>query len=245
MKGKQLGAIFLAAAMLTGCGGTELSKEQSALVAQYAAGLLLKYDRNYNDKLLTDEEIAAAEEAERLAAEKQAELEKIREEMKNPSKTDTSEDNNSQEQEAEEPKVAMNDILKVSGFDIQYVGYELLEAYPPAEKDANSEDVYFSLNAAPGKKLLTLRFRVTNKGEQAAKISLLDKEMLCKLVMPDGSKKNAMMTMLLNDLAFYEEEFQAGESKEAVIIFDIKEDTKLEKFDLSVVIGENAYMVAL
>ena len=69
--------------------------------------------------------------------------------------------------------------------------------------------------------------------------------MLCKLVMPDGSKKNAMMTMLLNDLAFYEEEVKAGESKEAVVIFEINPETNLEKFDLSVVIGENAYMVAL
>ena len=45
MKGKKLGAIFLAATMLTGCGGTELNEEQSTLVAQYAAGYYLNMIR--------------------------------------------------------------------------------------------------------------------------------------------------------------------------------------------------------
>lgn len=253
MKGKKLGAIFLAATMLTGCGGTELNEEQSTLVAQYAAGLLLKYDKNYTDNLLTDEEIAVAEEAERLAAEKAAELEKIREEMLNDAKTEQAESpegtgNDGQNQGAEdveEPKYSMNDILKVEGFDIQYTGYELLDTYPSTEDATEDGDVYFSLSAAPERKLLTMRFRITNTTTEVAKISLVDKEMLCKLVMPDGSKKNAMMTMLLNDLAFYDEELQTGESQEAVVIFEVKNDINLEKFNLSVVIGENAYMVAL
>ena len=255
MKGKKLVATVLAATMLTGCGGAELTDEQSAMVAQYAAGLLLKYDKNYSDRLLNDEEIAAAEEAERIAAQKAAELEKIREEMQNAASAENTKNNESSEsngtgtkgqsQEAEEAKVSMNEILQISGFDIQYKGYELLDTYPPANEDEKTDDVYFSLSASPERKLLTLRFNITNTSTETSKISLVDKEMLCKLVMPDGSKKNAMMTMLLNDLAFYEEEVKAGESKEAVVIFEINPETNLEKFDLSVVIGENAYMVAL
>lgn len=254
MKGKKLVATVLAATMLTGCGGTELTDEQSALVAQYAAGLLLKYDKNYSDRLLNDEEIAAAEEAEQLAAQKAAELEKIREEMRNSANTESTKNTASSEsgsngqdesQGTTEAKLSMNEILQVSGFDIQYQGYELLDTYPPAEESGEEDNIYFSLSAAPDRKLMTLRFRVTNTSDKAAKLSLVDKEILCKLVMPDGSKKNAMMTMLLNDLAFYDEELKAGESDEAVIIFEIKPDTNLEKFDLSVVIGENAYMVAL
>ena len=49
-KGKVLGLLAMSAVLLTGCVDSmpELTAEQSEIIAEYAAGLLLKYSSNYN-----------------------------------------------------------------------------------------------------------------------------------------------------------------------------------------------------
>ena len=52
---KVLASLLTAAMILTGCGQTEmveLSEEQQTQVAEYAAGLLLKYASNYHSRLV-------------------------------------------------------------------------------------------------------------------------------------------------------------------------------------------------
>lgn len=61
-KGKVLGLFAMSAMLLTGCVDSmpELTAEQSELVAEYAAGLILKYSPKYNYKIVSEEEVAAA-----------------------------------------------------------------------------------------------------------------------------------------------------------------------------------------
>ncbi|MDE6940535.1 MAG: hypothetical protein K2P40_06305, partial [Lachnospiraceae bacterium] len=61
-KGKVLGLLAMSAVLLTGCVDSmpELTAEQSEIIAEYAAGLLLKYSSNYNYKIASEEEVAAA-----------------------------------------------------------------------------------------------------------------------------------------------------------------------------------------
>ena len=59
-KGKVLGLLAMSAVLLTGCVDSmpELTDEQSDIIAEYAAGLLLKYSPNYNYKIASEEEVA-------------------------------------------------------------------------------------------------------------------------------------------------------------------------------------------
>ena len=60
---KAMITVGVAALLLTGCGGgVELSEEDTVRVAQYAADLVLKYDSNYKERLLTLEEQEEAKE---------------------------------------------------------------------------------------------------------------------------------------------------------------------------------------
>ncbi|MCM1087931.1 MAG: hypothetical protein NC419_07215, partial [Muribaculaceae bacterium] len=49
------------ACILTGCGNTmpELTEEENDIITEYAVSLLLKYDKNYNSRLI---DLAAYEE---------------------------------------------------------------------------------------------------------------------------------------------------------------------------------------
>ena len=69
---------------LTGCGLVdmpELTEEQSALVTEYAAGLILKYDVTaMGDKLLSEEELAKGEQEEAEQRQKEREAREAAEE---------------------------------------------------------------------------------------------------------------------------------------------------------------------
>ena len=58
-KGKVLGLIALSAILLTGCVDAmpELTAEQSDIIAEYAAGLLLKYSPRYQYRIVSEEEL--------------------------------------------------------------------------------------------------------------------------------------------------------------------------------------------
>ena len=53
-------AILVLSVTLTGC-GVELSDEENRVIAEYAADLLLKYDRDYTSSLV-EEEVPATEQ---------------------------------------------------------------------------------------------------------------------------------------------------------------------------------------
>lgn len=61
-KGKVLGLIAMSAMLMTGCVDAmpELTAEQSDIIAEYAAGLLLKYSPRYQYRIVSEEELAAA-----------------------------------------------------------------------------------------------------------------------------------------------------------------------------------------
>ena len=70
-KGKVLCMLVMSAVLLTGCVDAmpDLTREQSGMIAEYAASLLLKYSPNYNYKIVSEEEVAAAKaKAEEILA---------------------------------------------------------------------------------------------------------------------------------------------------------------------------------
>ena len=55
-KGKIIGVLAISACMLTGCIDSmpDMTEEQSELVAEYAADMLLKYSPNYHYRIAED-----------------------------------------------------------------------------------------------------------------------------------------------------------------------------------------------
>lgn len=241
----------VAALMLTGCAGeVELSEEDTVRVAQYAADLVLKYDNNYKERLLTLDEQAEAREKLRLAAEKDEKLQELLEQKNNAKtekdtgKTETGTNNGGTEGETQEEAVmyALNDVVKVDGFTFQNNGYDVLDEYPEVSQDGNN--MAMELTAASGKKLLVLKYGITNITDSKAECNLFDKDISAKVVVNGNINADSMITMLLNDFSTLKTDIDPGTTYEAVLIFEIPEEASdIQSLALRMTVEGNTYNI--
>lgn len=241
----------LAALVLTGCAGeVNLSEDDTARVAQYAADLVLKYDSNYKERLLTLEEQKEAKEKLRLAAEKDAKLQELLE-QKNQAKTQEtgkkgtgSNSKNTDSAKNEEPAVLyfLNDVIKAEGFSFQSNGFEVAEEYP--QVDDENKDISMELRATAGKKLLIVKYSITNTTDTKAECDLFSKDISAKAVVNGSIKADSMVTMLLNDFSTLKAQIEPGASYEAVLAFEIPEEAaNVESLELSMTVEGNTYNI--
>ena len=150
-KGKVLGLFAMSAMLLTGCidAMPELTAEQSDIITEYAAGVLLKYSSNYNYKIADEEEVLAAMAARQEAAEPETAAETEPEtdivQAEGEANQNTSPTEAETETEAEQIQfVADLDFAAELGIDdliIRYQSFEICSAYP-------GDNTGFSVDAA-------------------------------------------------------------------------------------------------
>ena len=171
-KGKIIGVLAISACMLTGCIDSmpDMTEEQSELVAEYAADMLLKYSPNYHYRIADKEEVASAE----------TEMETSQEEETTQEESQPSQDlsqTGSGETVSVGAETSVEDgseydlaaFFGMDQFSIMYASCEITDAYPNAESG-----VGFSVTAPQGYNLLVLHFDVENLGEEAAQCDLFD-----------------------------------------------------------------------
>lgn len=230
-KGKIIGVLAISACMLTGCIDSmpDMTEEQSELVAEYAADMLLKYSPNYHYRIADEEEVASAE----------AEMETSQEEETTQEESQPSQDL-SQTGSGETVSVgaetsvedgAEYDLAAFFGMDqfsIMYASCEVTDAYPNAESG-----VGFSVTAPQGYNLLALHFDVENLGEEAAQCDLFDQISKVSVNVNDAGYVQALSTLLTNDLTTYMEDIPAGEVADAVVVVPV-EQTDLDEIQTAV-----------
>ncbi len=225
---------------LTGCGDViELTDTETRLIAEYAGELLLKYDRNFDDRIVEGEKIEKEMEAEALENPETAPTTEIVEpdteattEDVNQNKGNELNSNIDDSQEADdttsqdEKKVGTESdiarILGLEGLSITFKDYITTNRYP--DSDAGEQIMY--LDASKGYQLLVLRFNISNVSGDTIKFTMLDEEVDYKLVCNGKNAANPMLTILLNDLCTMESVVSPQESQEGVLIFQISDDMK-------------------
>lgn len=203
---------------LTGCGNAipEMTMEQQELVVEFAASELLKYDVNYQSKLTAPEpEQQHEEEQGEQPKEPLIEEETLPEEII--ADTDVTIVDNTGTVEAQNISIA--DFLDLTGVEISYAGYETVDTYPEGE----AKEAYFFMSATEGNKLLVLRFSALNVSGEELSIDLAKSQTRYKIIL-NGTEKNALTTMLLNDMAYYQGTLAANESIELVLLCEIQDD---------------------
>ena len=203
---------------LTGCGNAipEMTMEQQELVVEFAASELLKYDVNYQSKLTAPEpEQQPEEEQGEQPKEPLIEEETLPEEII--ADTDVTIVDNTGTVEAQNISIA--DFLDLTGVEISYAGYETVDTYPEGE----AKEAYFFMSATEGNKLLVLRFCALNVSGEELSIDLAKSQTRYKIIL-NGTEKNALTTMLLNDMAYYQGTLAANESIELVLLCEIQDD---------------------
>ncbi|OLA62548.1 MAG: hypothetical protein BHW48_01255 [Roseburia sp. CAG:10041_57] len=223
--------LAISACMLTGCIDSmpDMTEEQSELVAEYAADMLLKYSPNYHYRIADEEEVASAE----------AEMETSQEEETTQEESQPSQDlsqTGSGETVSVGAETSVEDgseydlaaFFGMNQFSIMYASCEITDAYPNAESG-----VGFSVTAPQGYNLLVLHFDVENLGEEAAQCDLFDQISKVTVNVNDAGYVQALGTLLTNDLTTYMEDIPAGEVADAVVVVPV-EQTDLDEIQTAV-----------
>lgn len=260
IKKKLLLLLFsLCVLLLVGCGQVvDLTDEETQLIAEYAAELLLKYDINFEDRL--DEGYQKAEEMSSEALEQWNSSEmttevatefSVDEEMTEnvvSTETMTTEDSeeidNNLSDDADDEGATDDDkipagtesniavIAGIEGADITFRQYSIVDKYPAT--DEQGEFIY--LEASEGYQLLVLQFDVVNKTDDLLPISLIDLELDYRVVCNGSKAAKPMLTILMDDLGTLETNVEPNASQEAVLVFQVSDgmQQKLETMDLYV-----------
>ncbi len=230
-KGKVLGLFAMSAMLLTGCidAMPELTAEQSDIITEYAAGVLLKYSSNYNYKIADEEEVLAAMAARQEAVEPETAAETEPEtdivQAEGEANQNTSPTEAETETEAEQIQfVADLDFAAELGIDdliIRYQSFEICSAYP-------GDNTGFRVDAAQGKKLLVMHFDMEGLPEEDVDCNLFDYEIKMRVNINDTGSTSVLSTLIPNDLGTYMDIVPAGEIVDVVAVAEIDDMTAEE-----------------
>ena len=224
-RGKLIGMVVIATGLLTGCVDhmPEMTEEQSALIAEYAADMLLKYSPNYNYKI-ADEEVLAEVVEEKVTEEEteEASTEQTVEVVEVSTQIAATEETTSALDIIDIAEVDFAEVFEME-VEIRYEDMEICSVYPQGEVGTG-----FSVNATEGKSLVVMHMLIENISEAVITCDLFEKDMDISINMNGGNYKKASNTLLVNDFTTYIEEIPAGESREAVIVAEVNKITEEE-----------------
>lgn len=250
-----------ACVFLTACAQIpDLTDEQEEMVTEYAASLMLKYDSQNHSRLVdTTSYVNAYETAKRIHddaearyyAEQKAEEEarreeaRLQEELSRAYEEATRPEETSHNDGTGGAKIvdsrSIESLLGCSDFSIQYAGSDTLDSYPEEEGD-----VYFSLDAKRGNKLLIVYFNVTNLLDEEASLDIFEINPTFKLSVNGGSFSSVYKTFVLeDDLTVFSGSFSANEMKRLVLVTEVSQDTVIESLDMRVSVGVDSLTKSL
>ncbi len=241
-KGIACGALLCAMAFaMTACGNEipDLTEEESQRVGEYAAVTLLKYDANNRSRLVDPEIVIARLEKD---AAKEAGRQENAQTEEQPAGSTTSEVQMPTAQE--DITTSLEDFFGLAtGVTLTYEDYQIADSYP---EDGSADD-YFALDASAGKKLLVLRFALTNGSAQEENVDFLHTSSRYIITVNGSTRGDALMTMLPNDMSTYAETLSPGETQELVLLLEVNEDVagSVQSISLRLKNASNEYTISL
>lgn len=253
---------------LTGCNKTEegvvaeavieteernmfgLTESEQKICAEYAAGVLMKYNAGSNMRVLEGQKLIRQEEKEQIAKEREekraqaaAEYEASKKEEKKENQSSGS--NSTSSSDGAGAGVSyISDMASATGMDsfsITFDGYEVTDSYPNS-----GEDVFLAMDATQGNVFLVTKYRVTNIGGQTENFNMFSKQAKFRINL-DGQRYKSQYTLLLDDLSMYKGDIGAGETIDTVLIFEVPEEatSNINDMVLSITVGNEVNSMQL
>jgi hypothetical protein len=214
---------------LTGCiQNYELTEEQTDSTAEYMAGLLLKYDDNYEDKLFLPDDISNDNPTDDDSDDVNSVEPTPGEEQEN----ETGDNDVSGNGNEDNKDYTLAEVIGLNNFDIEFSGYQFYESYP---EDADSS--YFRLEPREGNQYLVASFEITNLSEKDNSLDLSDTPVLYQLDVNVGTLHEPWLTLLKDDLQFINMTMGAGKSKTAILVFEVSKKTEMA--DINLIVSKN------
>lgn len=217
---KKITAISLIMVIVAGCMSgcakkPNLTEEEQNLVAEYAAQLVLKHDKNYNGKL------------------KEIDTEEVT--SNNNKETTVTNDNNGSQNtgtvsDGNIDSKSFSDAFGFGALTVDYTGYQVLDTYP------QTSDVAFVLKSTDDTELLILKFNVSNRSDNAVDVPMMSFDTSIKSIINGSDNYSALVTLLMDGLNTFSGTVAAGESKELVLAFQIpyKDENSIDGLQLKV-----------
>lgn len=226
----------------TGCGQViDLTDEENHLIAEYAAELLLKYDRNYDTRYNPDELEDTTETMTETDATTEATTEVVSTTEAATTEQDAPADGQTTQAQPVTDEVVKEDIGATvdSDFDIaafvgesrisvRYAYYMVVDSYPSYDQDG----MYIEVQAPEGYKLLVLKFEVENKTNEEQAVDLYNKDVNYNIVVDNSRTTKQMLTILADDLYTYDKTIQASSREEAVLLYTVSDSVANKWTDL-------------
>ena len=226
----------------TGCGQViDLTDEENHLIAEYAAELLLKYDRNYDTRYNPDELEDTTETMTETDATTEATTEVVSTTEAATTDQDAPADGQTTQAQPVTDEAVKEDIGATvdSDFDIaafvgesrisvRYAYYMVVDSYPSYDQDG----MYIEVQAPEGYKLLVLKFEVENKTNEEQAVDLYNKDVNYNIVVDNSRTTKQMLTILADDLYTYDKTIQASSREEAVLLYTVSDSVANKWTDL-------------
>lgn len=214
---------------LTGCGDAmpDLTEDENEVITEYAVGLLLKYDKYHNSRLV---DLSAYEEEQDALTENEPEEENNEELEEQPD--EPSADNTEVVDISEEQPTAssIEEFYGIDGFSFIYTGYDIQNEYPAMAE--NEADAFFAMQATPGTQLLVLKFQVMNTSGMDQELNMLNYGVKSRVSLNGEAAQSVQSTMLLNDLKSYKGVLGVGEATELVAIVEVPQGAYVENISM-------------
>jgi hypothetical protein len=273
--------VALSAIILTACSSSKKTDEQdNTIIAEYIAGSMLKYDRNYNDGLVytvkdseTETTGSKTSTQEQIVSGKEGITSDVSEPIDNTSNsisndtagnttsttanttdttavsnttdttvsntTDTVTNTTSTQKQDNYKYTDLSSVFNISNLKFSSSKYTTADSYP---NDANYDG--FIIDSEKGNELLIVKFNIKNTSNKSMKLDLMKKEIDYTLTI-NGDSIKPLMTMLLNDIQFYDMKIGKGDTKQAVLLFQIPQDTSIKTLSLLVSNAKEANNIVL
>ena len=218
---KRFGLIIIICFMLslTGCiQEYSAAEQQNDAVAEYMAGLLLKYDEDYEQGLTPMNEIPVENTTTDMGTD-------------TPTPTIAPEDDSTINSDGKEvvtqKEYTLTEVIGEKDFDIQFKGYQITETYPE-----DIESTYFSLTPREGNQLLVTSFSVLNNTDSEKTLNLSKAKIIYQLDINVGTVYKPSLTLLENDLQYIDMAIKGGKTKTVLLIFEVSKDKDITEINL-------------
>ena len=232
-------AAMMAAALMSGCGEEpyELTENEQKLIANYSAHIVTKYNTCQNEGLSVvqtpveengTEETEVPEESTQIPATEETETVQ-QEQTAEPEGTETS-------AETAHTPATLDELFGGQNIVLTYAGAELTDSY--------MEGSYYALYPDTGRQYLDLRIDVANTGTEPAEVDYLSVMPQFQVKLNGDITSPSEQTVLPADFAALDLTLQAGETEEAVLLFQIPADVEtVEGVELLVTTDGNYQIV--
>lgn len=229
-----------------------LSEGDSDLAAEYMAGLLIKQDKDYDNSLLTPDEIEAALEEERNNKDtvnptptptSKDDLPNDKEpgqQDKNKDDIDNNDKGNSDKDTAISYNYTLSEIAGLTDFEINYDNYRLYDTYPE-----NYKETYFTLTPNEGYQLLVVSFTVDNLSKIVKNMDLSKAKISYQLDINVGTIYKPLLTLLEDDLQYINMIVEPDYNKTAILVYEVSKTVDMNDINLIISKDDKAQIIKI